>query len=91
MNRAPLLVGQWDDGGALQAWQHIDNLLQTGLGGVHTYIFLILGILYGLETEQHLLEDGFLIVAHLLVANQQSLTLHYNLNFAQIIAHQGRA
>ena len=58
VNGAPLLVSQRDNRGTLQSGKHVDDFLQTGLGGIHPHIFLVLGILYGLEAEQHLVEGG---------------------------------
>ena len=56
MYRAPFVVGQGDDCRTLQTGQYIDDFLQTDLRGVHAYIFLILGILHGLEAEEHLFQ-----------------------------------
>ena len=82
MHGAPLVVGQRDDGRTLQTWQYVDNLLQTGLRGVHAYIFLILGILHGLEAEEHLLKYLALLGRKLLVADEQGLALHHHLYLA---------
>ena len=90
MNRAPLLVGQRDDGRTLQTRQHIDDLLQTGFGCVHAYIFLILSILHGLEAEEHLLQYLTLLVRELLVADEQGLALHHHLHLAEVIAYECR-
>ena len=81
-------VGQGDDGGTLQAWQHVDDFLQTGLRGVHAYIFLVFGILYGLEAEEHLLQYQALLLAELPVADEQGLAPHHYLHLAQVVAYQ---
>ena len=91
MYRAPLLVGQGDDGRTLQARQYVDDLLQTGLGRVHAYILLILSVLHRLEAEEHLLQDLTLLLTQVLVADEQGLTLHHYLYLAQVVAHQRRA
>ena len=91
MNRAPLVVGQRDDGGTLQTRQHIDDLLQTSLGGIHANVLLVLSIFHSLETEEHLVEDHAFVGRELLVADEQSLAPHDNFHLAQIVADEGRA
>ena len=43
VDRAPLLVGQWHDGRALDAWQNGHDVVYFIYGRVHHHIFLVVG------------------------------------------------
>ena len=89
MYGAPFLVGQWNDGRTLQSRQHVDDFLQTSLGRIHPNVFLVLGILHGLETEQHLFQNVTLVLRHLLMTDEQCLALHHHFYLAQVVADEG--
>ena len=90
MYGAPLVVCQRDDGRTLQTRQHVDNLLQASLRGIHADVLLVLGILHGLEAEQHLLQRSALVGTQVLVAYEQCLAVHHDFHFAQVVADQRR-
>ena len=49
VDRAPLLVCQWDDGRALDTRQYLGNLLDLRLRGIHHHVLLVLSRAYSLE------------------------------------------
>ena len=90
MHRAPGLVGQWDDGGALQTREHRDDFLQALAGSVHADVFLVFGLTHGTNAEEQLLQRLALHLVEMLVANQEGLALHHHFHLAQVVAHQRR-
>ena len=91
MYTAPFLVGQRDDGRTLQTGQYLNDLIELSLRYVHSYIFLILSLTHGLDAEEHIGQYLFLILAQVLVTDEQGLALHHHFHLAQVVAHQGGA
>ena len=90
MDRAPVVVGQRNDGRTLDAGQYACNLFDTVFRSIQHHVFLVLGRTHGLEAEQHLIENPVFFFIHIPITNEHGFAFHNNFHLPKVVADEGR-
>ena len=91
MDRCPALCGEWHYRRRLYARENLQDLVHALCRSVHKHVFLVVSNENRLYAEKEFVQDSQLLFRHILIANEQRLTVHHHLHLTELIAYECRA